>query len=233
MRNRVKRVKLRTLVPHPTRTSLPREVQHSNWGGGGTFLRGGGGVLTGVFAKAVEEGLNLAHGGQMPVFTTFEWRGWIPEVFYTSTTTLKDIWSMNRISLVLSELRAKLPCNLRSCRRVGGMRRAVAASGWSPSLCYYSFFSPLSGQDWERRWALRMGLCLGTELTEEKKARIRSAKIDRDLYEFAKMEMNVVKILLLGETGNVWRPVWVAWARVCTCHSCGDVWRCSNPVFWW
>ncbi|TWW59589.1 Guanine nucleotide-binding protein G(o) subunit alpha [Takifugu flavidus] len=43
-----------------------------------------------------------------------------------------------------------------------------------------------------------MGLCLGTELTEEKKARIRSAKIDRDLYEFAKMEMNVVKILLLG-----------------------------------
>lgn len=55
-----------------------------------------------------------------------------------------------------------------------------------------------------------MGLCLGTELTEEKKARIRSAKIDRDLYEFARMEMNVVKILLLGETGNVWRPVWVA-----------------------
>lgn len=58
-----------------------------------------------------------------------------------------------------------------------------------------------------------MGLCLGTELTEEKKARIRSAKIDRDLYEFAKMEMNVVKILLLGETGKVWRPVWV----VCVC----------------
>lgn len=51
-----------------------------------------------------------------------------------------------------------------------------------------------------------MGLCLGTELTEEKKARIRSAKIDRDLYEFAKMEMNVVKILLLGESAKVWRP---------------------------
>lgn len=47
-----------------------------------------------------------------------------------------------------------------------------------------------------------MGLCLGTELTEEKKARIRSAKIDRDLYEFAKMEMNVVKILLLGESAK-------------------------------
>ena len=47
---------------------------------------------------------------------------------------------------------------------------------------------------------LRMGLCLGTEVTEEKKARIHSAKIDRDLYEYAKREMNVVKILLLGET---------------------------------
>ncbi|XP_023277968.1 guanine nucleotide-binding protein G(o) subunit alpha-like isoform X2 [Seriola lalandi dorsalis] len=44
-----------------------------------------------------------------------------------------------------------------------------------------------------------MGLCLGTEVTEEeKKARTHSAKIDRDLYEYAKREMNVVKILLLG-----------------------------------
>ncbi|XP_055363792.1 guanine nucleotide binding protein (G protein) alpha v1 isoform X3 [Betta splendens] len=44
-----------------------------------------------------------------------------------------------------------------------------------------------------------MGLCLGTEVTEEeKKARTRSAKIDRDLYECAKQDMNVVKILLLG-----------------------------------
>uniref|UniRef100_A0A8C6WR72 Guanine nucleotide binding protein (G protein) alpha v1 n=1 Tax=Neogobius melanostomus TaxID=47308 RepID=A0A8C6WR72_9GOBI len=44
-----------------------------------------------------------------------------------------------------------------------------------------------------------MGLCLGTEVTEEeKKARVYSAKIDRDLYEHAKREMNVVKILLLG-----------------------------------
>lgn len=45
-----------------------------------------------------------------------------------------------------------------------------------------------------------MGLCLGTEITEEKKGRIHSAKLDRDLYEYAKREMNVVKILLLGET---------------------------------
>ncbi|CAI5679442.1 unnamed protein product [Oreochromis niloticus] len=44
-----------------------------------------------------------------------------------------------------------------------------------------------------------MGLCLGTEVTEEqKKARIHSAKIDRELYESAKREMNVVKILILG-----------------------------------
>ena len=46
-----------------------------------------------------------------------------------------------------------------------------------------------------------MGLCLGSEVTEEEKnARINSTKIDRDLYEDAKREMNVVKILLLGET---------------------------------
>ncbi|XP_068585051.1 guanine nucleotide binding protein (G protein) alpha v1 isoform X2 [Cebidichthys violaceus] len=45
-----------------------------------------------------------------------------------------------------------------------------------------------------------MGLCLGTEVPEEeeKKARIHSTRIDRDLYESAKREMNVVKILLLG-----------------------------------
>ncbi|KAI7790842.1 guanine nucleotide binding protein (G protein) alpha v1 [Triplophysa rosa] len=44
-----------------------------------------------------------------------------------------------------------------------------------------------------------MGLCLGTDLTEDdKKAKIQSAQIDRDLYEYAKREMNVVKILMLG-----------------------------------
>lgn len=48
-----------------------------------------------------------------------------------------------------------------------------------------------------------MGLCLGTEVTEEeKKARIHSSRIDRDLYEYAKRELNVVKILLLGETDS-------------------------------
>ncbi len=58
---------------------------------------------------------------------------------------------------------------------------------------------------------LRMGLCLGTEVTEEKKARIHSAKIDRDLYEYAKREMNVVKILLLGETDQELTWMFCTW----------------------
>lgn len=45
-----------------------------------------------------------------------------------------------------------------------------------------------------------MGLCLGSEVTEEdKKAKLHSAEIDRELYEHARREMNVVKVLLLGE----------------------------------
>ncbi|XP_042605101.1 guanine nucleotide-binding protein G(o) subunit alpha-like isoform X1 [Cyprinus carpio] len=44
-----------------------------------------------------------------------------------------------------------------------------------------------------------MGLCLGSEVTEEgKKAKIHSSQIDRDLFEYAKREMNLVKILMLG-----------------------------------
>ncbi|XP_039595439.1 guanine nucleotide binding protein (G protein) alpha v1 [Polypterus senegalus] len=44
-----------------------------------------------------------------------------------------------------------------------------------------------------------MGQCLGSELTEEEKtAKNHSAKIDRDLYEYAKQELNIVKILMLG-----------------------------------
>ncbi|XP_059804339.1 guanine nucleotide binding protein (G protein) alpha v1 isoform X2 [Hypanus sabinus] len=44
-----------------------------------------------------------------------------------------------------------------------------------------------------------MGLCLGSESSaEERQARLRSDKIDRALYEYAKQELNVVKILLLG-----------------------------------
>lgn len=55
---------------------------------------------------------------------------------------------------------------------------------------------------------LGMGLCLGTEVTEdEKKARTHSSKIDRELYESAKRELNVVKILLLGETLTRWELV--------------------------
>uniref|UniRef100_W5KB93 Guanine nucleotide binding protein (G protein) alpha v1 n=1 Tax=Astyanax mexicanus TaxID=7994 RepID=W5KB93_ASTMX len=44
-----------------------------------------------------------------------------------------------------------------------------------------------------------MGLCFSSEVTEEgKKAKIQSAQIDRELYQHAKREMNIVKILLLG-----------------------------------
>ncbi|XP_033894122.2 guanine nucleotide-binding protein G(o) subunit alpha-like [Acipenser ruthenus] len=46
---------------------------------------------------------------------------------------------------------------------------------------------------------IKMGLCLGSEMTEEeKKAKIHSEKIDRELYEYVKQELNVVKILMLG-----------------------------------
>ncbi|KAI4904517.1 hypothetical protein NFI96_023854 [Prochilodus magdalenae] len=44
-----------------------------------------------------------------------------------------------------------------------------------------------------------MGLCFSSEFSEEeKKMKIQSALIDRELYEHAKKEMNAVKILLLG-----------------------------------
>nr|XP_040048060.1 guanine nucleotide-binding protein G(o) subunit alpha-like isoform X1 [Gasterosteus aculeatus aculeatus] len=44
-----------------------------------------------------------------------------------------------------------------------------------------------------------MGMCSHPKLTEEgKKAKLRSSKIEQDLYEHARNEMNVVKILMLG-----------------------------------
>ncbi|XP_034044635.1 guanine nucleotide-binding protein G(o) subunit alpha-like [Thalassophryne amazonica] len=44
-----------------------------------------------------------------------------------------------------------------------------------------------------------MGLCFASEVPEEeRKARIHSSRIDRDLHEAAKRDLNVVKILLLG-----------------------------------
>ncbi|XP_032900105.1 guanine nucleotide-binding protein G(o) subunit alpha-like [Amblyraja radiata] len=44
-----------------------------------------------------------------------------------------------------------------------------------------------------------MGLCLGPESSaEQRQARLHSDRIDRALYEHAKLEMNAVKILLLG-----------------------------------
>lgn len=46
-----------------------------------------------------------------------------------------------------------------------------------------------------------MGMCSHPKLTEEgKKAKLRSSKIEQDLYEHARNEMNVVKILMLGKS---------------------------------
>lgn len=43
-------------------------------------------------------------------------------------------------------------------------------------------------------------MCLHQDITEEgKKAKIQSTRIEQDLCEHAKMEMNVVKILMLGK----------------------------------
>ncbi|TKS91987.1 Guanine nucleotide-binding protein G(o) subunit alpha [Collichthys lucidus] len=47
--------------------------------------------------------------------------------------------------------------------------------------------------------AICMGMCLHQDITEEgKKAKLRSSKIEQDLCEHARTEMNVVKILMLG-----------------------------------
>lgn len=44
-----------------------------------------------------------------------------------------------------------------------------------------------------------MGMCLHQDVTEEsKKAKLQSSKIEQDLCEQARAEMNVVKILMLG-----------------------------------
>ncbi|XP_070704622.1 guanine nucleotide-binding protein G(o) subunit alpha-like [Pempheris klunzingeri] len=46
-----------------------------------------------------------------------------------------------------------------------------------------------------------MGMCLHQDVTEEgKKAKLQSSKIEQDLCEHARSEMNVVKILMLGAT---------------------------------
>lgn len=45
-----------------------------------------------------------------------------------------------------------------------------------------------------------MGMCLHQETNEEsKKAKLKSSKIEQDLYEQARSEINVVKILMLGK----------------------------------
>lgn len=50
-------------------------------------------------------------------------------------------------------------------------------------------------------------MCLHQDVTEEsKKAKLQSSKIEQDLCEHAKAEMNVVKILMLGRCIHGNRP---------------------------
>lgn len=49
-----------------------------------------------------------------------------------------------------------------------------------------------------------MGMCIHQDITEEsKKAKLQSSKIEQDLCEHAKTEMNVVKLLMLGKLKNI------------------------------
>lgn len=60
--------------------------------------------------------------------------------------------------------------------------------------------------DWEL-WLVSqvcMGMCLHQNITEEsKKAKLQSSKIERELCEHAKTEMNVVKLLMLGKLKHI------------------------------
>lgn len=45
-----------------------------------------------------------------------------------------------------------------------------------------------------------MGICLHGDITEEgKNAKLQNSKIEKDLCEHARTEMNVVKLLMLGK----------------------------------
>ena len=48
----------------------------------------------------------------------------------------------------------------------------------------------------------KMGACIGVD-QEEKKARLHSEAIDRQLIQMSKEEEHIVKILLLGELSGV------------------------------
>lgn len=47
-----------------------------------------------------------------------------------------------------------------------------------------------------------MGMCLQDITEESKKAKLQSSKIEQDLCEHARTEMNVVKILMLGKLNH-------------------------------
>ena len=73
-----------------------------------------------------------------------------------------------------------------------------------------------------------MGVCLHQDVTEEgKKAKLQSSKIEQDLCEHARTEMNVVKILMLGKWNyrniNTELNVYVK-CLLCVCV-CARSWR--------
>lgn len=80
----------------------------------------------------------------------------------------------------------------------------------------YSSTEPLSGPDCDL-WPwhsssmspqICMGMCLHQDVSEEsKKAKLQSSKIEQDLCEHARTEMNVVKILLLGRCSHSETPL--------------------------
>ena len=70
-----------------------------------------------------------------------------------------------------------------------------------------------------------MGMCLHQDVTEEgKKAKLQSSKIEQDLCEHARTEMNVVKILMLGELQafSVFSPISSRCAEVLTLWVCAS-----------
>ena len=73
-----------------------------------------------------------------------------------------------------------------------------------------------------------MGVCLHQDVTEEgKKAKLQSSKIEQDLCEHAKTEMNVVKILMLGKWNcrNVDTIVSVSEVTFCMCARGWREWK--------
>lgn len=77
---------------------------------------------------------------------------------------------------------------------------------WGHYITYWSWSMPISStsmsKDVTQSWIslqMCMGMCLRQDVNEEsKRAKLQSSKIEQDLCEHARTEMNVVKILMLG-----------------------------------